>query len=95
MKKLTLTVDAIEVITNVTGQKIRCMFNDKRKDCVRRYKFSGVYGVTKPQIRTINHILSDKYPDFQFVVQNSIIDKTKSNSYSKSNFYGGLTIKVF
>ena len=92
MKTMPLTTDLKNIITTVTHTKPRCIFNDKRKSFERRYKFSGIYGVSANDIREINKCISEKYPEFQFVIQNS--DKVHA-TYGSGQFFSGLSVKVF
>lgn len=84
-----ISEDLKQIIIDVTGQTPMWIFNDKRKYCIRRYKYSGINDVSKKKIRKIRKRIGKKYPDYQFVVQNHV-DTLPFQSWTR-----GLTVKVF
>lgn len=90
---LPLTKDIILVIETVTGKTPHMHFNDKRKTCTRRYKFSGIRGLSKTQLIAINRQITAKHPDLQFVVQN---ETDHAGALPPSGYYySGISVKVF
>jgi hypothetical protein len=89
-KRMALTADVVKIVAKVTGMQTRFLFNDKRKSFERRYKLSGVRGVSGKQLLKIQKKLTKRYPDKQFVVQ----DAPKVRGGYPHTFTG-LTVKVF
>jgi len=96
MRRLPLTIDLTNIITKVTGEKITRVFNDKRKDFKRRYKFCDIHNVTPANIKKIRTAIEKKYPECQFVVKNAECDsRNKTNYYDRLSYYNGLKVFVF
>jgi len=93
MKKTPLSIDLTDIVQKVTGKKAKIIFNDKRVNC-RRYKFSGIFDITPEQIRKINNNITKKYPEHQFVVNNTP-KKNKNSPFQYQSYYSGMTVKVF
>lgn len=96
MSKLPLTIDLTNIITKVTGQTPRSIFNDKRKAFSRRYKFTNVHNVTPAKLKKIRNEIEKKYPKHQFVIQNSeYSSKKKAASFGRIGWYSGLKVLIF
>jgi len=90
-----LTANVKKAVAKVTGTDVEKLspYNDKRKSFKRRYKFSGIKGLTAKQIQKIHKKISKKHPEHQFVVENAAEHDYNKPSYTQA--YRGLTIKVF
>jgi len=91
---MSLTKDLKEIVKAVTKKTPNMVFNDKRKTFKRRYKFAGVYDVTKKQMAEIKSQIEKKYPDNTFELE-SVRKRSLKKVYWSYRYYTGLKIRVF
>jgi hypothetical protein len=88
MATLPITADLKKIVADVAGKPAQYVFNDKRKNFTRRYKFVGIRDLLPAQVHHIESRISKLYPNEKFEVINVTSGPKKKNGNS---FYGGLT----